>query len=319
MSAPDPPDTAEYEINSAFQVPPPDPLTIQVQVDLAGVTHRGLVRPNNEDCYIVARVERALQVVATNLPPEYGMPRTEEVAYGMLVADGLGGSRAGEVASRLAAITFVNLVLHAPAWTMRPSEEEADRVMDRIVERYRRVGGVLAQWSEADPDLAGMATTMTLACSSGPELFLGHVGDSRAYLLRDGHLMRLTRDHTYAQELADAGKLDRREVDRHRFRHVLTRALGPHGDRVDVDVTRVGLRDGDHLLLCTDGLTGMVPDDAIRDTLAAGPTADAACRALTDAALAGGGKDNITVVVARYRFPAEFTTPPAAPPAGATG
>src|SRR5581483_203085 len=122
--------------------------TVQVQVDLAGATHPGLVRPNNEDCYLVARVERALQVVASNLPPEFGAARTEEIAYGMLVADGLGGSRAGEVASRLAAITFVNLVLHTPDWVMRPGEAEADRVMQRIAERYRRVGGVLARWGE---------------------------------------------------------------------------------------------------------------------------------------------------------------------------
>jgi protein phosphatase len=285
------------------QVGPPDPLTTQVQVDLAGATHAGLVRPHNEDCYLVARVERALQVVATNLPPEYGSPRSEEVAYGMLVADGLGGSRAGDVASRLAVITFVNLVLHTPDWVMRPGEAEANRVMNRIIERYRRVGGVLARWGEADPELAGMATTMTLACSGGPDLFLGHVGDSRAYLLRGADLIRLTRDHTYSQDLADVGMIAQRDVDRHRFRHVLTRALGPQGARVEADVTRIGLRDGDQLLLCTDGLTGMVGDEAIRDTLRTAGSADAACRALIDAALAAGGKDNVTVTVARYRFP----------------
>src|SRR5262249_22559632 len=153
-----------------------------------------------------------------------------------------------------------------------------------------------------------MATTMTLACSSGQDLFLGHVGDSRAYLLRGSDLIRLTRDHTYAQELADAGRIEQRDVERHRFRHVLTRALGPQGDHIQVDVTRIGLQDGDQLLLCSDGLTGMLPEDRIRELLA-GQTADAACRALIDAALAGGGKDNITVVLARYRFPREAITP----------
>jgi protein phosphatase len=316
MTTPNTGDTAEFPIASQaspIQVPPPDPFTVQVQVDLAGTSHPGLVRSNNEDCYLVGRVERALQIVATNLPPEYGGARSEEVAYGMLVADGLGGSRAGEVASRLAAITFVNLVLNTPDWVMRPGEEEANRLMNRIIQRYRRVGAVLGQWSELDPALAGMATTMTLACSSGPELFLGHVGDSRAYLLRGGDLIRLTRDHTYAQELADSGRISQRDVERHRFRHVLTRALGPQGDTVKVDVTRVGLCDGDQLLLCTDGLTGMVPEDKIRELLAGG-TVDSACRALIDAALAGGGQDNVTVVLARYRFPPEFCGPAAAPP-----
>src|SRR4051794_38357842 len=106
MTNPDPGDTADLPPLSPVQVPPPDPYSTLAQVDLAGATHRGLDRPNNEDCYLVGRVERALQVVATNLPPEYGAARTEEIGYGMLVADGLGGSRAGEVASRLAAITF---------------------------------------------------------------------------------------------------------------------------------------------------------------------------------------------------------------------
>jgi protein phosphatase len=308
MTSAKPGDTDEFPAQSELQVPPPDPFSVLVQVDLAGATHAGLVRPNNEDCYLVGRVERALQVVATNLPPEYGMARTEEVAHGMLVADGLGGSRAGEVASRLAAITFVNLVLNTPDWVMRPGEVEANRVMDRIIQRYRRVGGVLERWSEADPSLAGMATTMTLACSSGQELFLGHVGDSRAYLLRGGDLIRLTRDHTYAQELADTGRIGQQEVERHRFRHVLTRALGPQGADIKVDVTRLGLRDGDRLLLCTDGLTGMVPEEVIRDLLAA-KTADDACRALIGAALAAGGKDNVTVVLARYQFPPDFSTP----------
>ena len=309
MNTPKTGDTVEAPIGPPgppHQVAPPDPLTVRVQVDLAGASHAGLVRPNNEDCYLVGRVERALQVVATNLPAEYGPARTEEVAYGMLVADGLGGSRAGEVASRLATITFINLVLHTPDWVMRPGEEEANRVMERIVQRYRRVGGVLARWGEADPSLAGMGTTMTLACSGGSDLFLGHVGDSRAYLLRGGDLIRLTRDHTIAQELADAGRIAQRDVDRHRLRHILSRALGSQGDTVAVDVTRVGLRDGDQLLLCTDGLTGMVSEDAIRDLLAAGGTAESACRALIDAALAAGGKDNVTVALARYRFPGEL-------------
>ena len=95
-------------------------------------------------------------------------------------------------------------------------------------------------------------------------------------------------------------------MDRHRLRHILSRALGSQGDTVAVDVTRVGLRDGDQLLLCTDGLTGMVSEDAIRDLLAAGGTAESACRALIDAALAAGGKDNVTVALARYRFPGEL-------------
>jgi protein phosphatase len=151
-----------------------------------------------------------------------------------------------------------------------------------------------------------MGTTLTLACSSADELFIGHVGDSRAYVLRGGNLIRLTRDHTHAQELADAGLIPQENVARHRLRHVLSRALGPRGSDIEVDVTRLRLLDGDQLLVCTDGLTGMVPDEAITPLVGKG-TAQEACQALIDAAIAAGGKDNVTVVLARYQFPLEMT------------
>jgi protein phosphatase len=159
-----------------------------------------------------------------------------------------------------------------------------------------------------------MGTTLTVACSLGPELYLGHVGDSRAYLLRAGVLTRLTRDHTYAQALADCGHISQDEVAAHRLRHVLTRVIGRHGGRVEADVSRVRLADGDRLLLCTDGLHDLVSGETIRDLLAYVGTAAAACDALIDAALRSGGRDNVTVVVAGYRFPAVTAAPPAPSP-----
>jgi protein phosphatase len=296
-------DTAEYPTPPPAQVPPPEPTSTRVRVEFGAGSDVGLTRPNNEDCYLVARAERSFQTIATNLPADHAPGRSEEVTYGMIVADGLGGGLAGEEASRLAVVTFVNLVLQTPDWIMRVTDEEAARVIDRLTQRYRRVGAAISDRAAGDPALEGMATTMTLACSNGPELFVGHVGDSRAYILRGPELIRLTRDHTYAQELADAGKISQQDVERHRFRHVLSRALGPHGADVKVDVTRFGLRDGDQLLLCSDGLTGMVAEDAI-PALSAGPTAQDACQALIDAALAAGGKDNVTVVLARYHIQA---------------
>jgi protein phosphatase len=295
-------DTAEHPVVPAAQVAPPDAVTTRVQVDLGAATHPGLTRPNNEDCYLVGRVERALQVVGTNLPPAYGAGRSEEVAYGLLVADGLGGSAAGEVASRLAVASFVNLVLQTPDWVLRVEEPEVERVMERMADRFRRVGAALAERAAASPALAGMATTLTMVCTTGPEVVLAHVGDSRAYLHRGGDLIRLTRDHTFSQDLADAGVIRQGDVDTHRYRHVLTRALGSQGSDVRVDVARVGLRDGDALLLCTDGLTGMVPEPTIAAVLAGRPSQEA-CDALVAAALAAGGKDNVTAVLARYRFP----------------
>jgi protein phosphatase len=303
MSTPtSPADTSELPTVPTAQVVPPDPVSVRVQADLGAASHVGLVRPHNEDCFLVGRVERALQVVGTNLPPSYGPARTEEVGYGILVADGLGGSAGGQVASRLAVASFVNLILETPDWVMRVEEPEVDRVMQRMAERFKRVSAAVAERAAADPRIAGMATTMTLACSSGSEAVVAHVGDSRAYLLRGTDLLRLTRDHTFAQDLADAGYIGQRDVAGHKFGHVLTRALGPQSGGVAVDVARVGLRDGDVLLLCTDGLTNMVPEATIAALLAGRP-AQEACDALIAAALAAGGKDNVTVAVARYRIP----------------
>jgi protein phosphatase len=303
MSTANLPDTGEYAPVPAAPAGPPESVSTRVEVEFGAVTHPGLVRPTNEDCFLVGRVERVLETVTSNLPIGLVATRSGEAVYGMVVADGLGGSAAGEVASQLAISTLVNLVLHTPDWVMRTGDAESKRILDRIVERYRRIGAALDELAQSDPDLRGMATTMTLAASNGPDLFLGHVGDSRAYLFRRGDLFRLTHDHTYAQELADHGLIRQYEVDTHRLRHVLTRALGPQGDRVRVDVRQLSLRDEDQLLLCSDGLTGMVSERAIVELLGRGTAAEA-CQALVDAALDRGGKDNVTAVLARYRFPA---------------
>ena len=297
-------DTGEYQpAPPAAPSSPPEPLSSIVEVDVAGASDRGRVRANNEDSFLVARVERSLHTVATNLPDGMVPDRFAERSFGMVVADGVGGGAAGEVASRTALSTLVNLVLFTPDWIMRDGDAEAERFMSRMIDRYRQIGASIDTLSEGDPALAGMATTMTLAVSNGTDLFVTHVGDSRCYLFREGELLRLTHDHTYAQDLADQGLIRQNEVASHRLRHVLTRTLGPRGSEIEVDVRQLSLRDGDQLLLCTDGLTEMVPQEEMRALLASAESADDACKYLIAAALAGGGKDNVTVIVARYRFP----------------
>jgi protein phosphatase len=138
--------------------------------------------------------------------------------------------------------------------------------------------------------------------SLGTDLFLGHIGDSRAYLFRGEKLHQLTKDHTLAQALIDAGIARADDTSTLAMRHVLTAALGSTGERTDPQVQRLHLSDGDQLLLCTDGLTEMVADNDIAAVLADANSSQAACQALIDLALAGGGKDNITVVLARYQF-----------------
>ncbi len=289
-------ETGEYPMVS--EAPPPAP----VRVDLGACTHRGLVRANNEDCYLVVRLNRALETLLTNLPEGSVPARFDEVGYGMLVADGMGGMAAGEVASRLALSTLAHLVVSSPEWIMRVDEAEAERLLERLTQRYRQVDAALKAEARADPSLFGMGTTLTLAYSLGSELFLAHVGDSRAYFFHGGRLHQLTRDHTYAQVLVDTGIIRPEEAATHRLRHVLTRALGATAEPVKADVHRARLSDGDQILLCTDGLTEMVEEADIARILLRAGTAQEACGALVEAALAGGGRDNVTVVLTRYHF-----------------
>jgi protein phosphatase len=148
-----------------------------------------------------------------------------------------------------------------------------------------------------------MGTTLTLAYSAGIHLFLIHVGDSRAYLHRNGLLQQLTRDHTVAQAQADAGVITQEEVRKHLRRNTLTNYLGGHHGRVKADVRWLRLEDGDRVLLCSDGLTDMVDDPSIARCLSQNRESDSAAVALLELALRRGGKDNITVVVAQYAIP----------------
>jgi len=281
----------------------PPPLNpVHVEVDLAAASDRGKVRSNNEDHFLVARLDRVMQTLLTNLP-EHSVPDSHtETAYGMLVADGMGGHVAGEVASRTAIATLVELVLRTPDLIMRLDRGRSlsEQALRRLDERFQEIKEVLMDKVEADPRLYGMGTTMTLACSLGVDLLVAHVGDSRAYLFRQDHLQRLTRDQTMAQYLADTGAIRPEEVATHPMRHVLTGALGTKGGRTEVYLRGLRLADGDQVLLSTDGLTEMVPDALIADVLARSTSASAACATLIELALEAGGKDNATVAIGRY-------------------
>jgi protein phosphatase len=296
-------DTADMPIVSDPPGAPPRPFSSRTHVDASGLSHTGKVRPNNEDHFIVARVGRSMHTLMSNLPEGEIPARFDEAGQVMMVADGMGGAAGGEVASSMAISTLVNIVLDVPDWIMKLDDERARELMDRAVGYYQQVDAALAERAQAQPELAGMGTTMTVAYSVGTDLFIAHVGDSRVYVFRDANLQQLTRDHTHAQVMVDAGVIKREEVATHRLRNVLTNALGAGDREVDVDFHRLGLASGDRLLLCTDGLTEMVPDDEIATILAQGKQPDETCRDLVDRALERGGKDNVTVVVADYSFP----------------
>jgi PPM family protein phosphatase len=225
---------------------------------VGGITDPGRKRRRNEDAYVIE-------------PPLFA------------VADGMGGAQAGEVASRLAAAALKE------SGVERGGEE---RIVSVIQEANRRI----YDRSNADPNASGMGTTMTVALVENGQVAFGHVGDSRAYLIRDGMMEQLTEDHSLVAELMRSGKLSPEEAETHPQRSVITRALGTDPD-VDVDTFTVAAQTGDVFLLCSDGLTTMVSNETILDLVERNRASmDKALRALVGAANKGGGEDNITVV-----------------------
>jgi serine/threonine protein phosphatase PrpC len=242
----------------------------------AGITDPGRRRRRNEDAFVLE-------------PPLFA------------VADGMGGAQAGEIASRIAASV------------LRDSAERSgeDSVSTLIQEANRRV----YEAASTDEARSGMGTTITAALVEDGTVRIGHVGDSRAYRIRDGKLEQLTEDHSLVAELVRSGRLSPEEADVHPQRSVITRALGTDPD-VDVDTFTVEARPGDVFMICSDGLTSMVDDEAILEIVERNRVSlDQAARALVDAANKGGGEDNITIVAFEIGDPAagETETVPVVP------
>jgi serine/threonine protein phosphatase PrpC len=208
-----------------------------------------------------------------------------------VVADGMGGAQAGEVASKAAAESFAQGLPEAPP----------ERVLEETIEGANRTIHELAR---KDPSLAGMGTTITAAIVDldAEEVAIGHVGDSRAYRLRDGRFEQLTRDHSLVEEMRRKGQLTDAQAEDHPQRSIITRALGPEPE-VEVDLRTVPAQAGDVFLICSDGLTTMLDDEAIARVLARATSLQRGVRALVDEANRAGGRDNITVVAFRLEGP----------------
>ncbi len=212
-----------------------------------------------------------------------------------VVADGMGGAQAGEVASKAAAESFAQGLPEAPP----------ERLLEQTIEEANRTIHELAR---KDPGLAGMGTTITAAIVDleAEEVAIGHVGDSRAYRLRGGRFEQLTRDHSLVEEMRRKGQLTDAQAEDHPQRSIITRALGPEPE-VQVDLQTVPAQAGDVFLICSDGLTTMLDDEKIGQILGRATSLQSAVRALVDEANRAGGRDNITVVAFRL----EDTTAPA--------
>lgn len=206
----------------------------------------------------------------------------------LVVADGMGGHAGGDVASSITVGVLAAL----------DGESHGGDALTRLADSISAADIELRRQAEAQPELAGMGTTVTAMLRTGNRLVMAHIGDSRAYQLRDGELTQLTRDHTFVQSLVDQGRITAEEAHTHPQRSVVMRVLGDVGGEKDLDTSVREARVGDRYLLCSDGLSEVVRDDTLAETMAAGADPAATCEQLVQLALRGGGPDNITCIVA---------------------
>lgn len=266
-------------------------------IESYGMSHPGKVRPENEDHFVTAALQRAVQLRQTNLDDPHIFDRLSGPrAYLYVVADGVGGSAGGRVASAITVATMVEYLGEAVGcYNGYGSDHARDfpeylrtavhRAHDHLVETFRL------------HTRGGPATTLTLAMIVWPSAYIVHVGDSRVYHLRKNTLRRLTRDQTVGDVLVSEHGMPKEQAVQAGLFNVLASAVGAREMTPSVDF--IPLEHGDSLLLCTDGLTKHVSDASISDVLVNAQSVEAACRSLIDMALAAGGSDNVTAVVAR--------------------
>ncbi|MCI0704462.1 MAG: protein phosphatase 2C domain-containing protein [Planctomycetia bacterium] len=284
---------------------------MSVTIESAGLTDIGRVRKNNEDHFLIAELSKRLRVTQTSLSgPQLSAWHAGVTGHLLVVADGMGGVAGGEVASGLAVETISWYVAKTMPWFYRYQdgrEKELEAELRHAVEAVEQTVSDVASQSH----FRRMGTTLTLAYILWPRVYVVHAGDSRCYLHRGGKFVRMTKDHTIAQKAVDEGYMTEAQAAESTFAHTLWNCIGGGTEGVSPDLYHATLHPGDELLLCTDGVTRGLSDDAIRDILKRSPTAESATRALIDAANEAGGPDNITAVVARILPVAEpDTTPP---------
>ena len=264
-----------------------------------GITDKGRVRPSNEDQFLIAELTKTMRIWHTSLPEpkaQFG----DERGHLFLVADGMGGHRAGEQASALAVVAIEQFTLNTFKWFFHSNGPEAQRVLTQFQTALRHADERILEEAAEHPELSGMGTTLTMAFHLDAQLCVVHVGDSRAYMFGDDELEQITHDHTLMAEMVRRGELRPEQVAQHRLRHVITNVVGGNEAGVDVEAHALEVHAGDRLLLCSDGLTEMLTDDAIAAMLRAEPDPEAACTRLVAQANEAGGRDNITVLIVRF-------------------
>ena len=268
------------------------------EVDFYGVTHTGNVRKVNQDHFLICQLEKRVRVFQTSLPNgDAFAPVGERMAFLAMVADGVGGGTKGEAAARLAlhAVTeYVTLSMRA-YHTLDTTDDQA--FLDELQEAAWKGHARVVAEAEGDPDLRGMATTLTLWLAVWPRAYLLQIGDSRFYQFANGELLRLSRDQTMAQELVDKGVLHHSTAFQTRWANVLSSSIG--GSQTAPVVTRMDQEWNTAYMLCSDGLTKHVSDERIAERLGSMTSAKQVCHDLLQDALDDGGSDNISVIVGR--------------------
>jgi serine/threonine protein phosphatase PrpC len=277
---------------------PPTRKPTDDELDIHGLTHPGKVRTTNQDHFLICSLRKQMLVHLTSLSGLDQMPvLAERLALLGVVADGVGGSAGGETASRVAVEAVTRYIAESVQCYYASHGESDDAFLASLQDAAAQCHENLLELGRDQPDLEGMATTLTLWLGVWPRAYLLQVGDSRCYLLRDGELTQLSRDQTMAQELVDAGVMARAEASRTRWAHTLSSTIG--GRQTAPIVTRLDQEWGTVGLLCSDGLTRHVSDDRIRDRLSSMTSARQVCEDLLQDALDDGGTDNITILVGR--------------------
>jgi serine/threonine protein phosphatase PrpC len=250
-----------------------------MDVKAYGLTDVGRQRQHNEDCFLVA-----------------------DEAKLFLVADGMGGHAAGEIASRIAVESISEFIVHTKeddgTWP-HAYDEHYTRTTNRLMAALRMANTRVLEAMRKDARLRGMGTTVVACMADGSKISVAHVGDSRAYMIRGGKISRITNDHSWVFEQVQAGMLTEAEAEKHPLRNVITRALGG-ALSVNPDASEIDSRPGDVYLLCSDGLTGMVPEQEILKLVTANADdLEKACRELINMANEHGGLDNVTAILVK--------------------
>jgi len=282
-STPAPPD-------EPLPAPPPEPVAPKrVVMRIGGATDVGRIRDHNEDNFVLADLTREKRG---------GDEVGDEVALGdrgvlLAVCDGMGGALAGEIASQMA-VDVIHAIMQESS-----SPDDADEFAQTLVTAVQEAGARIFLAAKTNRNQHGMGTTSTVAGVFGTTLFVGQVGDSRAYLFRGGRLRQITKDQSLVSKLIEAGRLTEEQAESYEHAHIILQALGT-ADAVSVDLSFIDLRRGDALLLCSDGLSGLATHEQLQEALAEIDDPAECCQRLIDTANDAGGHDNITVMVARF-------------------